>query len=204
MGFYARAILPLLCDFGLDRPFVARLRRELLGHAGGNILEIGSGTGLNLSCYPSHVRKLTTVEPNVGMCRRARRRIKELGFEVDQRVVSGEALPFEDHAFDCVVSTFTLCSIHDVAQALVEVHRVLKAGGKFLFLEHGLSPEPSVQKWQNRLNWLQMRLAGGCHLNRNMGVLFSAQPFAAVQMDAFYMERTPRTHGYLYRGVATK
>jgi ubiquinone/menaquinone biosynthesis C-methylase UbiE len=204
MGFYSQVIVPLLCDFGLDRPLVARYRRELLTHAGGNILEIGFGTGLNLTCYPSHVRKLTTVDPNVGMYRRARRRIKQTGIEVDRRVVGGEQLPFADGTFDCVVSTFTLCSIGGVAQALREVYRVLKAGGKFRFLEHGLSPQSDVRKWQRRLNWLQMRLADGCHLDRDIRALVTAQPFASVQMDEFYLEKTPRTHGYLYRGVATK
>ena len=204
MGFYAQVIVPLLCDFGLDRPFVARYRRELLAHASGTILEIGFGTGLNLPYYPSHVRKVTTVDPNVGMYRRARRRIKQAGIEVDQRVLGGERLPFEGNRFDCAVSTFTLCSIADVGQALAEVYRVLKAGGRFLFLEHGLSPEPQVQKWQRRLNWLQVRLANGCHLDRNMRELVVAQPFASVEVDEFHLERTPKTHGYLYRGIVTK
>jgi ubiquinone/menaquinone biosynthesis C-methylase UbiE len=204
MGLYSQVVVPLLCDFGLDRPFVARYRRELLAHASGAILEIGFGTGLNLPCYPAHVRKVTAVDPNVGMYRRARGRIKQAGIEVDRRVLGGERLPFEDGAFDCVVSTFTLCSIEDVGQALGEVYRVLKPGGKFLFLEHGLSPEPGVQKWQRRLNWLQMLLADGCHLDRDIRALVTARPFASVQIDEFYIEKTPRTHGYLYRGVATK
>jgi ubiquinone/menaquinone biosynthesis C-methylase UbiE len=204
MGFYSHVILPFLCDLALDRPLVARQRRELLAHADGNILEIGFGSGLNLPCYPAPVRKLTTVDPNEGMYRRARRRIQQAGIELDQRVLGGERLPFEDGAFDCVVSTFTLCSIDDVGQALVEVYRVLKAGGKLLFLEHGLSPEPSVQRWQHRLNGLQMLLAGGCHLDRDMRALITAQPFARVTMDELYLEKTPRTHGYLYRGTAMK
>jgi len=204
MGFYSRVILPLLCDFGLDRPLVARYRRELLAHADGNILEIGFGTGLNLPCYPAHVRKITSVEPNPGMHRRARRRIEQTGIEIDQRLLGSERLPFEDGAFDCVVSTFTLCSIEDVGQALREVYRVLKGGGKFLFLEHGISPQPNVQKWQHRLNRLHTRLAGGCHLDRDMRVLVTAEPFASVELDEFDMEKTPRTHGHMYRGVATK
>jgi protein-L-isoaspartate O-methyltransferase len=97
MGFYAQVIVPLLCDFGLDRPFVARYRRELLAHASGNILEIGFGTGLNLPCYPPHVRKITTVDPNPGMHRRARKRIKQAGIEVDRGylppAISGGRLP---------------------------------------------------------------------------------------------------------------
>ena len=204
MGFYSQVIVPLLCDFGLDRPFVARYRRELLAHASGNILEIGFGTGLNLPYYPAHVRKVTTGDPNVGMYRRARRRIKQAGIEVDRQVLGGERLPFEDGTFDCVVSTFTLCSIEDVAQALGEVYRALKAGGKFLFLEHGLSPQLNVQKWQHRLNWLQVRLAGGCHLDRDIRALVTAQPFASVKIDEFYIEKTAKTHGYMYRGMATK
>jgi ubiquinone/menaquinone biosynthesis C-methylase UbiE len=105
---------------------------------------------------------------------------------------------------DCVVSTFTLCSIDDIGKALSEVYRVLKKGGKFLFLEHGLSPQLNVQKWQHRLNRLQMRLAGGCHLDRNMRALIAGQPFASIEMDEFYLEKIPKTHGYLYRGIATK
>src|SRR5262245_53381191 len=204
MGFYAQVIVPLLCDFGLDRPFVARYRRGLLAHAGGDILEIGFGTGLNLPCYPRHVRKVTTVDPNAGMYRRARRRIEQAGIEVDRRVLGGEQLPFEDGTFDCAVSTFTLCSIGEVAQALREVDRGLKPAGRFLLLEHGLSPESTVRTWQRRLNWLQMRLAGGCHLDRDMRALVAAQPFASLEMDEFYIEKTPKTHGYLYRGIATK
>jgi ubiquinone/menaquinone biosynthesis C-methylase UbiE len=167
-------------------------------------VEIDFGTGLNLPYYPWHVRKVTAVDPNVGMYRRARRRIKQAGVEVDRRVLSSERLPFEDGTFDGVVSTFTLCSIEQVDQALREVYRVLKPGGKLLLLEHGLSPEPKVQKCQRRLNRLQMRLAGGCHLDRDIRALVTAQPFASVRMDDFYIEKTPRTHGYIYRGIATK
>jgi ubiquinone/menaquinone biosynthesis C-methylase UbiE len=202
MGFYSQVIVPRLCDFSLDRPLVAKHRRELLAHACGNILELGFGTGLNLSCYPAHVLKLTTVDPNIGMQQRARKQIERAGIEVDQRVLRGERLPFEHGAFDCVVSTFTLCSIEEVNQALSEVHRVLKPGGRFLFLEHGLSPQLNVQKWQHRLNWLQMLLADGCHLDRDIRALVTAQPFAFVKIDEFYIEKTPKTHGYLYRGMA--
>lgn len=199
MGFYTQVVFPRLCDLLLNRPLVARHRRELLAHASGEVLEIGFGTGLNLPFYPESVRKLTTVDPNAGMHSLARKRVK-----VEQRVLSGERLPFDDGTFDCVVSTFTLCSIAGVAQALGEAYRVLRPGGRFLFLEHGLSPEPGVQRWQRRLNWLQMRLADGCRLDRDMRGIVTTQPFSSVRIDQFYMSSFPKTHGYMSRGVATK
>jgi ubiquinone/menaquinone biosynthesis C-methylase UbiE len=204
MGFYSRVVFPRLCDWTLNNRIVAQHRRELLAAAGGEILEIGFGSGLNLAQYPGHVRKITTIDPNVGMNRRAQKRIAEAGIQVDQRLLSGENLPFAEHSFDTVVSTFTLCSIPDVGRALAQVFRVLKPGGRFLFLEHGLSVDAAVQKWQHRLNGLQMWLGDGCHLDRNMRELVSAQPFANLAVDEFYAEKTPKTHGYLYRGNANK
>ena len=121
---------------------MAELRSELLADVGGEVLEIGFGTGLNLPHYPEHVRRITTVDPNPGMNKLARRRIAESGIAVDQRALGGEALPFEDETFDCVVSTWTLCSIPEVGRALGEVYRVLRPGGRFVFLEHGLSDDP--------------------------------------------------------------
>jgi ubiquinone/menaquinone biosynthesis C-methylase UbiE len=204
VGFFSQVIVPRLCDLFLNKSLLARHRRELLADAYGDVLAIGFGTGLNLPYYPERVHKLTAVDPNPGMHRLAQERIKQRGIEVDRRVLSSERLPFEDRRFDCAVSTFTLCSIEDVAQALREVYRVLKSGGKFLFLEHGLSPEPKVQKWQRCLNWLQVRLANGCHPDRNMKALVAAQPFASVEVEEFYLERTPKTHGYLYQATALK
>jgi SAM-dependent methyltransferase len=204
VGFFSQVIVPRLCDLLLNKSLLARHRRELLAGAYGDVLEIGFGIGLNLPYYSERVHKLTAVDLNPGMHRLAQKRIKQRGIEVDQQVLSSERLPFEDRRFDCAVSTFTLCSIEDVAQALREVYRVLKSGGKFLFLEHGLSPEPQVQKRQHRLNWLPVRFANGCHLDRNMKVLVAAQPFASVEVEGFYLERTPKTHGYLYQATAVK
>jgi ubiquinone/menaquinone biosynthesis C-methylase UbiE len=183
---------------------VAKHRRNLLATVRGDVLEVGFGTGLNLPHYPAQVRRITTVDPNPGMHHLAQRRVRRSGIEVDHRALGSERLPFENGSFDCVVSTFTLCSIDNVGQALGEVYRVLRSGGRFLFLEHGLSPEPGVQTWQRRLNGLEMRLADGCRLDRNMKELVAACPFSSVEVEEFYLERTPRTHGYLYRGMARK
>jgi len=188
----------------MNGPFLAKYRQRLLATVHGEILEIGFGTGLNLAHYPARARRITTVDPNVGMHKLAQRRISRAKIEVDQRVLSSERLPFADGTFDCVVSTFTLCSIGNVNQALSEVYRVLKPCGRFLFLEHGVSPEPNVQKWQRRLNWLAMRLAGGCHLDRNIKEVVALQPFSSVALEKFYLANTPKTHGYMYRGIATK
>jgi ubiquinone/menaquinone biosynthesis C-methylase UbiE len=204
MGFYARVIFPHLCNFALDNPFVARERRTLLAEAAGDILEIGFGTGLNLPCYPSSVRKVIAIDPNAGMHRAAEKRIANSGIAVERRKLSSESLPFDERMFDCVVSTFTLCSIANVSQALSEVHRVLRPGGRLLFLEHGLSPEPNIARWQRRLNWLEQTLADGCHLDRPIRALVAEQPFASVAAAEFYLERLPKTHGYLYRGLAEK
>jgi len=204
VGFYSRVIFPRLCDMALGQSFVAKHRHDLLRQAHGEILEIGFGTGLNLPHYPKQVRKITVVDPNPGMHCKAEKRIEQSGIDVDHRLISGERLPFDDGTFDCVVSTFTLCSIEDVSRAIGEVYRVLRPGGRFLVLEHGLSPDPKVRKWQHRLNWLQRHLADNCHLDRKMRELISSQPFSSVELSEFYLERGPRTHGYVYEGIATK
>lgn len=204
MGLYSRLIFPCLCDLFLGSAAIAVRRRELLAKASGQVLEIGFGTGLNLPHYPDRVRQITTVDPNPGMGRLARRRVKASGLVVDQRLMSSEHLPFDPESFDCVVSTFTLCSIKDVSQALAEVFRVLRPGGRLLFLEHGLSPEPAVSLWQRRLTGLEMLLADGCRLDRDMRQLVGAQPFSSMKIEEFYQAGLTKTHGYFYRGDLTR
>jgi ubiquinone/menaquinone biosynthesis C-methylase UbiE len=188
----------------MDKPAWAKYRQEQLASANGEILEIGVGTGLNLPHYPEHVQRITTADPNPGMNKKLQRRIERTGIAVDKRVISSEELPFDEAAFDCVVSTLTFCSISDVERAMGELFRVLKPGGRILFLEHGLSPDAKVMKWQRRLNWLQGRLADGCSLTLEVAELLATQPFGSVQIDNFYMDEMPKTHGYMYGGVATK
>lgn len=189
-------------DWALSRERVEALRSRLLEPAGGHVLEIGFGTGLNLFHYPSSVTTLTAVEPNPGMQRLARARIRRSRFPVDLRQESCLALPMEDGAFDCAVSTFTLCSLAQPEQALAEVFRVLKPGGRLLFLEHGLSPAPAVARWQARLNPLQVRFGDGCHLDRDIPALVRAAGFSLAEASSYDMGKTPRVIGHFYEGIA--
>lgn len=204
MGFYSQVIFPRLCELALGSSIVAARRKELLEGAGGEVLEIGLGTGLNLPHYPSQVHKLVAIEPSAGMGRLARKRIAEAPFPMELHRLQGENLPFADARFDAVVSTFTLCSVGHVEQVLGEAVRVLKPGGKFLFLEHGLSPDAGVQAWQFRLDWLQVRLGDGCHLTRDVRAMMAVLPLTSLAVDASYVPRTPKTHGYVYQGVGVK
>ena len=203
MGFYWNVVFPRLCDCVMDQPYLAEHRKRLLAKASGEILEIGVGTGLNLTHYPAEIRKITTVDPNEGMRKLLLNRIKQTQLAVQHLVLGGEQLPFEDATFDCVVSTWTLCSIPEVQRAMRELYRVLKRGGRFLFLEHGLSDIPKVRTWQKRLTGLQSFIAG-CRLDLNVRELIAGQPFASVEIENFYLEKTPKTHGYMYQGVAMK
>ncbi|MFQ4145268.1 class I SAM-dependent methyltransferase [Chlorogloeopsis sp. ULAP02] len=203
MGFYSQRILPYLLDWSLSDSSLAKYRQEVLAGVKGEVLEIGFGTGLNLSYYPEHIHKIITVDVNPGIHGLAQKRIQTSSITVDHKVLNGENLPMTDHTFDSVVSTWTLCSIENVEQALREIYRVLKPGGKFFFVDHGLSHEPEVQVWQNRLTPLQKRIAGGCHFNRNIRQLIESQ-FDIVSLEEFYAEKTPKIMGYFYKGVATK
>ena len=204
MGWYSRVVFPRLCDFLLDRPWMARLRRAQLAAAGGNILEIGAGTGLNLPHYPPDVRSLTTVEPSAAMNRLLERRAVRARVMLDRRIASAERMPFENEAFDTVVSTLTLCSIGDARRAVREIQRVLKPGGKFLFLEHGAAPEAGVRTWQRRLNPVQRIVGDGCRLDLDIAGLVRSVPFASLQIEQFYAHSLPRTHGAMYLGKAVR
>jgi ubiquinone/menaquinone biosynthesis C-methylase UbiE len=202
MGWYARVLFPRLLDFFISASPLAHCRQTLLANVQGDVLEVGFGTGLNLQYYPPHIRHLTAVDINPGMQALARQRIRQSPICVHPRVLNGECLPMPDHAFDSVVSTWTLCSIANVARALCEIRRVLKPDGRFFFVEHGLSDNPRIQRWQHRLNPLQKRIADGCHLNRNIRELIEAQQFRMVELQQFYIEGYPKTLGYMYQGIA--
>lgn len=204
MGLYSQWIFPRLCDWVMRQQRLSRLRRELLSGVQGEVLEIGFGSGLNLPHYPERVRKITAVDPNPGMNAVAQKRINASSIGVAHRILSAERMPLGDATFDSVVSTWTLCSIPNVDQALKEIVRVLKPGGKFFFLEHGRSDEPAVQKWQDRLTPLNKKLADGCHLNRDMKGIIERSGLKIIALNRFYLEKGPKVAAYFYQGVAAK
>ena len=204
MGFYSRCVFPWVLEKGTAVKALREPRRRVLAAARGRILEIGFGTGINLEHYPAHVDVITVVEPALELSKYARRRIERTGRKVEVHVLGAEELPFENQSFDTVVSTLTLCSIAPVERALRQVHRVMKKDGQFLFLEHGRHPHPNVARWQNRLDPLQQRLFGGCHLNRSASELLSAASFRIAAARDYQMDGMPGILGWMTEGVATR
>lgn len=189
-------------DWCMSSKVIARERPAALETAHGEVLELGFGTGLNLPYFPATVTRLTVVDPEDLMPKRVAERIAAARFPVERAKLGAERLPFEDNRFDCAVSTFTMCSIADVSPAMREVLRVLKPGGSFLFLEHGLSDEPSIAKWQRRLDPIQQALSRGCHLTRQIDRLVADGGLEIDHLDRYVMAGMPRTHGTMYRGAA--
>jgi len=190
-------------DWALGTGIVGRMRDEALEPATGHVLEIGFGTGLNLSHYPSKVTRLTVVEPRIALQRRVQQRIADARMPVEQfKLDASGRLPFEDASFDSVVTTFTLCSIGDVAAALTEMRRVLKADCRYIFLEHGRSDDPRTAKRQDRFNPIQRIVGDGCNVNRRIDSLIREGGFEIEKLDRFLMPETPRLFGEMYRGTA--
>lgn len=201
---YAKWIFPRVMDSLLDQDELAIFRSRLLENVTGEVLEIGFGTGLNLVHYPKHVTKLVAVDSNPGMSHLAHERLSDVLFPVEHHLTGAEKLPWEDNTFDAVVSTWTLCSVDDVDSVLSEIRRVLKKGGKFYFLEHGVAKDKKVEKWQNRLNPLNRRLAAGCELTRDIRAHLKASGLTVEECQEFYLDKVPKTHGYMYYGKALK
>lgn len=204
MGLYSTYVFPRLMDWVMSGPGFQRLRHELLQSARGEVLEIGLGTGLNLSHYPGGLSRLRAVDPAPLLPDRVAERIARAPFPVELSRISAEQLPYENRCFDCVVSTWTLCTIPDPREALREVRRVLKPTGQFLFLEHGRSDDARTATWQDRLNPIQNVIGCGCNLNRRIDRLITEAGLRIEQLDRFAMEGVPRIGGEMYRGVALR
>jgi len=202
-GFWDRHVVPRIIACGCCQPAVMERRAKIVPRASGAVLELGCGGGANFRYYePGRVSSLSGIDPSPELLERANAAVPANA--IDFRIMSGvgEVLPFVDESFDTVVTTFTLCSVDDPSQTLGEARRVLKPDGRLLFLEHGLSPDPSPRRWQYRLDPMWKRLMGNCHLSRPVLPTIRGAGFSIVGSDSGYMERVPRFAGWMEWGEA--
>jgi ubiquinone/menaquinone biosynthesis C-methylase UbiE len=202
MGLWSEHVVPRVTDLALGTADVRAVRARAVERARGEVVELGFGSGPTLPVYPAAVTSVRAVEPSAVARRLGARRMAATSIPVQHVGLDGADLDLPDATADTVVSTFTLCTIPDVERALREVRRVLRPGGVFLFLEHGLSPEPSTARWQHRLDGLQQRLFAGCHLTRPIDVLVRDAGLTVTDLEHESL-RGPGPMSYLYLGVAT-
>ncbi|QIS02878.1 methyltransferase domain-containing protein [Nocardia brasiliensis] len=202
MGLYRDRVVPRIVDLACGMRFNEPLRERVCAGLTGRVVEIGFGSGLNVPFYPDTVDKVSAVEPADLGWRLASERVAAAKVPIERSGLDGQSLPFAEDSFDCALSTWTLCTIPDVATALTEVRRVLAPGGTLHFVEHGLAPDARVQVWQHRLNPIQKAVAGGCHLNRDIRGLLTAAGFEIRDIDVFYGEDAPRFLAAQSLGVA--
>jgi ubiquinone/menaquinone biosynthesis C-methylase UbiE len=203
MGVWGTQVLPRLIDRLLDNRDVRELRRRAIEGLHGTVLEIGFGSGLNVALYPPEVDRVFAVDPALVGRKLAEPRVLASSVDVEYLGLDGQSLPLGDESVDSALSTFTLCTIPDAPRALREIARVLKPGGDFHFVEHGLAPDPDVVKWQLRIEPINRRLAGGCHLTRRHDAMLAAAGFEPVRLDKEY-GHGPKPYTYHYIGVVRK
>ena len=203
MGVYGDQVLPRLIDKVMDNDDIRALRRRSLEGISGVVLEIGFGSGLNVALYPPEVTKIYAVDPATVGRKLAAERIGRSRASVEFIGLDGEDIPLADESVDNAVSSFTLCTIPDEGRALREVHRVLKPGGMLHFVEHGLSPDATVTKWQHRIQPVSSRIFGGCRLTRSHDQALLAAGFSIERLDCEY-GKGPKPFVFHYIGTARK
>ncbi|MDW8369372.1 MAG: class I SAM-dependent methyltransferase [Geminicoccaceae bacterium] len=191
-----------LLDLVMGHPALVELRRRTLARAGGLVLELGGGTGRNLPLYRPPVARVLAIDPDRAHLSRARTRAAHASVPVGLVAATAEALPFPDHAIEAAVSTWCLCSIPDVERALAELHRVLRPGAPYAFVEHGLCPEPGIARWQHRLTPIWRRIAGGCRLDRPIASLIARAGFVVERLETGKLMPGPRLAAWTYLGLA--
>ncbi len=204
MGLYSKYVLPRVVHLACSARPKMRQREKLVPLASGRVLEVGMGSGLNLSFYDARrVTKVWGLEPSPEMSKMASAAVEAVAFDVEFVSAGGEQIPLDSESFDTVLMTFTLCTIPDAERALREIARVLKQGGQLLFCEHGAAPDAGIRRWQNRIDPLWRRLAGGCHLNRDIPGLIRRGGFEITRMDTMYIPGW-RPASFNYWGAAAK
>ena len=185
MGLYQERVVPALVALAMGGRQFRPFRRRVVGGASGRVLEVGVGAGDNLGFYPEATGELFALDPSARLLARARRRVPS-GRQVRFLEAGAEAIPLDDASMDTVVMTWTACSIPEPAAALAEIRRVLKPAGRLLFVEHGRSHDAAVARWQDRLDPLWSRVAGGCHLTRDPIALLQHAGFEVVEQHQRY------------------
>jgi ubiquinone/menaquinone biosynthesis C-methylase UbiE len=196
-AFYDRAMK------STEEAGMREIRREALSGASGRTIEIGAGTGLNVELYPDGVSELVLAEPDEHMLNRLRPKVSTWGRDVDVVRAPADRLPFDDDSFDTAVFTLVLCTVPDATTALREAARVLRPGGKLLFIEHVRSPEPGLARWQDRLEGPWKLLGDGCHCNRDTVATIEASPFTVEHVERGELPKAPPLVRPLVHGSAT-
>lgn len=203
MGLYSRYLLPKVVHCACGMKPNMRQREKVVPHARGRVLEVGSGSGLNLPFYDSaKVTKIWALDPSPEMTRIAQQAARSLRLEVEFIGLPADDIPLDDKSIDTVVVTYTLCTIPDTAPALRQMARVLRPGGEFIFCEHGAAPDTNVRRWQERLNPLWKKVGGGCNLNRPIPALIEAGGFRIKTVETMYIPGW-RPASFNYWGAAT-
>lgn len=202
-NLYEKYVLPKLIDAACSQPPMTELRSRYVSQAQGNVLEIGIGSGLNLKHYSDQVTSITGVDPAAELTIKARERAERIDAPVEVLGISGESLDLDNNQFDSVVCTWTLCSIPNPYRAVDEMRRVLKPGGKLIFVEHGRSDEAHIAKWQRRIEPMWKKIGGGCHLTRRADELLVDGGFILTSQESGYAPG-PKVAAFMVHGLAKK
>ncbi|MXO90385.1 methyltransferase domain-containing protein [Altererythrobacter aquaemixtae] len=204
-SWWDRHGVPRVIKLACGAPQIMKLRSQLVPLAKGDVFEIGCGGGINQQFYnASAISRYCGIDPGAKLLEYTRAEAEKKGWKADIRDGVGEDIPFEDNSFDTVVCTYTMCSVDDQAQVVKEMRRILKPGGKLLFLEHGRAPDASVAKWQDRIEPYWKPIAGGCHLTRPITSAVCEGGFEVEQLGERYTPKTPKTVGWMEWGIGVK